>query len=233
MTTLQSAIVKQARVLVLSLGILLFGLVASGVAAAAPVQFSFTGIVLGSNITLSPPFAINQSMSGFFTVSSPLDASTDSNPSGNIARHNNVITNLSVTIGTSTPYVATFGPSNNHITIRNNPGFDSGELGVSTLTSGDSVNGFTPRLFDIRLLDGTAGAFNSEYPVTVPSLSSFSSTNQWRLVFGPGGRVVQGMLTSLTAAVPLPAVAILFGTGLIALVGLGAGGLRNLRRTQA
>jgi len=33
--------------------------------------------------------------------------------------------------------------------------------------------------------------------------------------------------------VPLPAVAILFGAGLIALVGLGAGGLRNLRRTQA
>jgi hypothetical protein len=233
MKTLQSAIVIQVRVLALSLGIILCGLVAPGMARAAPIQFSFTGVVLDSNIALSPPFAINQSMSGFFTVSSPLDASADSNPSGNIARHNNVITNLSVTIGASSPYVATFGPSNNHITIRNNPAFDSGELGVSTLTSGDPVNGFTPRLFDIRLLDGTAGAFNSQYPTTVPSLSSFSSTNQWRLVFGPGGRVVQGMLTSLTAAVPLPAVAILFGAGLIALVGLGAGGLRNLRRTQA
>ena len=227
----------QVRVLALSLGIILSGLVVSGTAGAAPIQFSFTGIVLDSNIALSPPFAINQSMSGFFTVSSPLDVSTDSNPSGNIARHNNVITNLSVTIGTSTPYVATFGPStfgpsNDHITIRNNPAFDSGELGVSTLTSGDPVNGSTPTLFDIRLLDGTAGAFNSQYPTTVPSLSSFMSTNQWRLVFTPGGGVVQGMLTSLTA-VPLPAAVLLFGAGLISLVGLGAGGLRNLRWPQA
>jgi hypothetical protein len=233
MKTVQSAIAMQVRVLALSLGIVLSGLVVSGTAGAAPIQFSFTGIVLNSNIALSPPFAINQSMSGFFTVSSPLDASTDSNPSGNIARHNNVISNLSVTIGTSTPYVATFGPSNNQITIRNNPAFDSVELGVSTLISGVPVNGSTPTLFDIRLLDGTAGAFNSQYPTTVPSVSSFGSTNQWRLVFAPGGRVVQGMLTSLTAAVPLPAVAILFGAGLIALVGLGAGGLRNLRGTQA
>lgn len=230
MITLLSTMVMHVRVLALSLGIILSGLVVSGTAGASSIQFSFSGIVLGSNIALSPPFAINQSMSGFFTISSPLNASTDSNPSGNIARHNNVITNLSMTIGTSTPYVATFGPSNNHITIRNNPAFDSAELGVSTLTAGDPVNGLTPSLFDIRLLDGTAGAFNSQYPTTVPSLSSFISTNQWRLVFGPGGRVVRGMLTSLTAVVPLPAVAILFGAGLIALVGLGAGGLRNLRR---
>jgi hypothetical protein len=34
-------------------------------------------------------------------------------------------------------------------------------------------------------------------------------------------------------ATPLPASAILFGVGLIALVGLGAGGLRNLREPRA
>jgi hypothetical protein len=232
MKTVQSAMVIQVRVLALSLGIILSGLVLSGTAGAAPITFSFTGVVLDSNVTLSPPFAINQSMSGFFTVNSPLDASTDSNPSANIARHNNVITNLSVTIGTPTPYVATFGQPSSQVTIRNTPAFDSAELGVSTLTSGDPVNGFTPTLFDARLLDGTAGAFNSQYPTTVPSLSSFGSTNQWRLVFAPGGLVVRGMLTSLTT-VPLPAAVILFGAGLISLVGLGAGGLRNLRRSQA
>ena len=91
-----------------------------------------------------------------------------------------------------------------------------------------------PKLFDIRLLDGTATAFNSQYPTTVPSLSSFASTNLWRLVFTPGGGVVQGKLTSFTlTAVPLPAAVILFGAGLISLVGLGAGGLRNLRWPQA
>lgn len=227
----QSAMVMQVRVLALSLGIILSGLVLSGTAGAASITFAFTGVVLDANGALTP-FATNQSMSGLVTVNTPLDASTDSNASADIARHNNVITNLSVTIGSPTPYVATFGQPGSHVTIRNNPAFDSAELGVSTLTSGDPVNGFTPTLFDARLLDGTAGAFSSQYPTTAPSLSSFGSTNQWRLVFGPGDLVVRGMLTSLTT-VPLPAAVILFGAGLISLVGLGAGGLRNLRRTQA
>ncbi len=53
--------------------------------------------------------------------------------------------------------------------------------------------------------------------------------NQWRLDFGGAGNYVVGSLAHLTA-VPLPAAVILFGAGLISLVGLGAGGLRNLRR---
>ena len=235
MKKVQSAM--QMRVLALSLGIILSGLVMSGTAGAAPIQFSFTGIVLDSHVLLSPPFAINQPMSGFFTVDSPLDASTDSNTLGNIARYNNRITNLSVTIDTSTTtlpstYVATFGQPNNHIRIQDGPAFDSAKLVVNTLTSGAPVNGLTPTRFDITLVDGTAGVFNSQYPTTVPSLSSFMTTNRWRLEFAPGGRVVQGIMTSLTA-VPLPAAVLLFGVGLISLVGLGAGGLRNLRWPQA
>ena len=239
MKTVQSAM--QVRVLALFLGIIFSGLVVSGTAGATSIPFSFTGIVQGSSQVLSPPFFIGQQMSGFFTVESPLDATTDSNPSGNIARYNNRITNLSVTIDTSTPtvpstYVATFGQPDNRITIRDLPAFDSAQLVVNTLTSGApvvNVNGsFTPTRFDISLVDGTAGVFNSQYPTTVPSLSSFLTTNQWRLVFTPGGGVVQGNLTSLTA-VPLPAAVLLFGAGLISLVGLGTGGLRNLRWPQA
>jgi len=65
-------------------------------------------------------------------------------------------------------------------------------------------------------------------PTTPPSLSSFAK-NQWRLDFGGGvGNYVVGSL----AHVPLPAAVILFGAGLISLVGLGAGGLRNLRWPQ-
>lgn len=212
------------------LGIILCGLLSGGltVATAAPVTFSFTGVVLGSNVKVSPPFNIGQTMSGFFTV----DLVTDSNPSNNIARYNNQITNLSVTIGTSTPYTATFGQPNNHITIRNLNAFDSAELVVNKLTSGAPVNGFTPTKFDITLVDGTAGAFSSQYPTTVPSLSSFLTTNQWRLVFGPGGRVVYGAMSSITA-VPLPAAVILFGAGLVALAGLGAGSWRQRKNGMA
>lgn len=214
------------------LAILLGGMLSGGPAGAAPIQFSFTGIVQSSNVALSPPFAIGQSMSGIVTVNSPLNASTDSNPAANIARHNDVITSLNVTIGSSTPYTATFGLLDNHITIRNLPAFDSAELVVNTLTSGAPVNGFTPTRFDIDLVDGTAGAFGSQYPTTVPSLSSFLTTNRWRLVFGPGARVVQGTLTSLTA-VPLPAAVLLFGAGVLALVGLGAGSWRQRRSSLA
>ena len=217
--------VMQARVFALSLGIIIFGLVVSETVGAAPIQFSFTGIVQDSNVRLSPPFGIGQTMSGSFTVDS---AAPDVNPSANIARYNGAISSLNVTIGTSTPYTATFGQPDNHVIIRNLPAFDSAQLVVNKLTSGAAVNGFSPTSFDFNLVDGTASAFNSQYPTSVPSLSSFLTTNQWRLVFAPGGRVVQGTLTSLTA-VPLPAAIILFGAGIVALAGLGAGSWRQRR----
>ncbi|MDP1769358.1 MAG: hypothetical protein Q8L74_11215 [Nitrospirota bacterium] len=67
-----------------------------------------------------------------------------------------------------------------------------------------------------------------------PSLASLTA-HRWRLVFAnPDGDVltIRGALNSFTTA-PLSAAALLFGAGLISLVGLGAGGLRNLRVTQA
>jgi hypothetical protein len=70
-----------------------------------------------------------------------------------------------------------------------------------------------------------------------PNLSAvLSSASRWRLIFendidGESARI-QGTIAHLTA-VPLPTAVLLFGAGLISLVGLGAGGLRNLRGTQA
>ena len=96
-----------------------------------------------------------------------------------------------------------------------------------------TVNFLAPRLFDFQLR-GPASLFGSDaLPTTVPSIGSFNDFNRWRLVFGPGnGIVVRGDLTALTA-VPLPAAVILFGAGLVALVGLGAGSWRRKSNSLA
>jgi hypothetical protein len=88
--------------------------------------------------------------------------------------------------------------------------------------------------FRLDLEDEDGNAITGTGLQNPPSLGDLSST-QWRLVFeNSNGRAVrlQGVLNSLTV-VPLPAAVLLFGAGLISLVGLGAGGLRNLRRSQA
>jgi hypothetical protein len=98
--------------------------------------------------------------------------------------------------------------------------------------TGGAINGVLPTSFQVSLTDPSGTVFsNLSLPTTPPSLSSFAM-NQWRLDFGGVGNYVVGSLAHLTA-VPLPAAVILFGAGLISLVGLGAGGLRNLRWPQA
>ena len=95
-------------------------------------------------------------------------------------------------------------------------------------------NGYTPVRFDLQLDHETGGAFTGTNLQNPPSLASLTGT-RWRLIFenGDGNLVrIQGALNSLTA-VPLPAAVLLFGAGLISLVGLGAGGLRNLRGSKA
>lgn len=62
---------------------------------------------------------------------------------------------------------------------------------------------------------------NDQFPSSPPSLSSLTKT-QWRIIFedleGPAHRV-------LLSSVSLPASVWLFGTGLVALVGLGSRGI--------
>jgi len=202
--------------------IALCSLLLSGNAAhAALVTYSFTGIVDDVHPQLESTFSEGQSLLGSITVNM---ADTNINPRvGHYA-----VTNFSLNVG---GYIATMGPSG-QVQIQDKlTGFDRTD-GLVSAPNGQSVDGLSLRQFDIGLQE-PASLFNSDaLPMTPPSLSSFNKLNQFRLLFGEGlGRSVSGTLTSLSA-VPLPAVAILFGVGLIALVGLGAGGLRNLRRAQ-
>jgi len=214
------------RQLFLKLGftasMLLWASIAVTPATAALIQYSFTGTVDKVQSQLSSTFNTSQLMSGLMTVNT-----SDTNVLTSIGNY--AITPFSLNIG---GYTATMGTSG-QVEIRNGlPGLDGFNVTVNA-PNGLNVNFLAPSIFDIQLR-GPASIFNSDaLPTTPPSVSAFSNFNQWRLVFGPGlGVAVSGTVTNLTV-VPLPTAVILFGAGLISLVGLGAGGLRNLRGPQA
>ena len=169
-------------------------------------------------------------MSGTMTVNTADGTAGNLNGSYNIQ-------SLNVTIG---GYTASVGPTGT-VNIRNGSGSGLGadRFEVSAPQSGnltgDPINFLLPRLFTINLR-GPSSIFGSDaLPSSIPSISSFTNAKQFRLQFGPTNGAnarVQGEMTSLTT-VPLPAGVVLFGVGLVALIGLGAGGLRNLRLPKA
>jgi hypothetical protein len=204
--------------------------IGSGLAAApamaASMTFNFTGAVSDVSAALFPHLTAGHSLTGSYTFNT---ATIDSNPSANIGRYNGTIQALTVnlvpTIGST--YTATLGSAgSNFIEIRNQPSSD--RYLVQAPLTGPLVNGYSPLRFRIELIDPTATAFGNDLlPSTPPSLSSFAAS-RFRIVFedGSGNARVRGTLTSLTA-VPLPTAVILFGAGLLALVGLGAGSRRQ------
>jgi hypothetical protein len=203
----------------------LCSLIVSGNAAhAALVTYSFTGSVGNVSGDLKSTIPLTSSMSGTFTF----DNATL--PSGT-GRYLGAVQNLSLTIGTYAANLDGLG-STNVIRITDDPSGDLWRLRTSMV--GPSVGEFTPEHFRLNLADDDGGAINGTALNNPPSLGDLTSTH-WRLVFeNIDGKTVrvQGVLNSLTA-MPLPAAVILFGAGLISLVGLGAGGLRNLRWPQA
>ena len=164
-------------------------------------------------------------MSGTMTVNT---ADTFS-PITNTTFGKYTITNFSLNIG---GYTATMGTSG-QVEIKNGlPGLDGFKMTVNA-PSGLNVNFLAPRLFDFELRGPNTQFGTDALPTTVPTIASFTNFNRWRLVFGPGnGHVVRGDMSSLTV-VPLPAAVILFGAGLVALVGLGAGSWRQKKNTIA
>ncbi|BCA53550.1 hypothetical protein W02_06900 [Nitrospira sp. KM1] len=194
-------------------------------AHAALVSYSFTGSVGQVNGALLPTINPTSSVSGTFQFDNTL--ATGGNYPG-------VVTNMTLSVG---GYTSSYAPGANTVSVLKGIDLGGGMLGdrwrLVTAATGAAVNGYTPSSFDLNL-DREGSLFANTNLQNPPSLSSLTGT-RWRLVFenAQGDLVrVQGSLNKLTA-VPLPAAVILFGAGLISLVGLGAGGLRNLQRTQA
>jgi hypothetical protein len=233
---MKKRILQASRYLGLAAGLICLNSVAMAPAMAATIIYNFSGNVtdvgrfLSAPAVPSPKFTTGSTMTGTMTVDT-----VDGTSGGLVGSYN--IQSLSVTIGT---YTATVGPTGT-VNIRNGNGggaaVDRFEVSAPSQPGnlvGDPINFLLPRLLTINLR-GPNNVFTSDQlPSSVPSLSSFAAANQFRLQFGPtngaNARVV-GQLTELTA-VPLPASVILFGLGLVALIGLGAGGLRNIRVPQ-
>ncbi|NOS79743.1 MAG: hypothetical protein HOP35_17565 [Nitrospira sp.] len=210
----------------IGLGVILCGLLASP-ATAALITYNFTGDVTHVHSQLTSSFSTNPSpsaMSGFVTLNT-VDTNVLDTKVGNYT-----VTNFSVTIGS---YTATMGTSGLVEIKDGTPGLDR-VIGTINSPNGPNVNFLAPRLFDVQLR-GPAGTFSGDaLPTTAPSISSFTNFNRWRLIFGPegNGKVVRGTITSLTA-VPLPTAVLLFGAGLVALAGLGAGSRRQRKNSLA
>lgn len=203
----------------IALGVILGGLLSCGptAAIAAPVTFSFSGVVNHVDARLFPAFSAGQTFSGSYTFESTTPLTRPGN------RYNGAITAFGANLGS---YNAVLGAGNNFIAVTNHRGFDRYTLSAP-LTPVPGAPGLALR-FRLDLIDHSGNAFSSRaLPTTPPSLSSFAA-NRWRLVFedATGRARIRGMLTSLTA-VPLPAAVILFGAGLVALAGFGAGNWRK------
>lgn len=218
----------------IGLGIVMGGLLWGGLPAnqamADFVQFNFSGAVSHVSTPLFPALNAGQTLSGSFTYDT---ATPDSNGSPSIGRYNDAITLLSVNLG---PFAGTLGaesPGNNNFVRVVNSSTDT--FDVRAPLTGSLVGSYEPLYFRITLKDPSGAVFgDTSLPTltTAPSLSSFA-TDRFRIVFenGSGIAKVRGSLTALTA-VPLPPAVILFGAGLIALVGLGAGSWRKRNNTS-
>ena len=212
--------------------IALCSLLLSGNAAyAALVTYSFEGSVSNVNGPLTPTVNMMSPVSGTFEFN---------NSPAVGGNYQGVVSNLTLNIG---DYTAKYVAGANAVSIFQNIDLGDGFFGdrwqlVTAATAAapsGSINGYSPFRFDLNL-DQEGSLFANTNMQDPPSLGNpdFLSGTRWRLLFENSNGVVrvQGALSSLTA-VPLPAAVILFGAGLISLVGLGAGGLRNLRWPQA
>lgn len=225
-------------------GLLMFVSGAADPVMAGSITYDFGGTInfVGNNLTNSlfheaPPSNSGSTMTGRMKVDT-----TDGTSGGLVGTY--TIKTFNLQVGS---YHMTFNPTDgNTVTIRNGTGNGVGadRFLVTAGVDGTTVRpgSGTPGVFTMNLR-GPSNIFSSDaLPNPVPSSPSlgdvFTRRHEFRLQFvnangnGGDGRAVTGDITSLKA-VPLPPGAILFAIGLVALIGLGAGGLRNLRSPQA
>jgi hypothetical protein len=212
--------------LVFTASLLLWASIAVPLAMAHLVTFQFTGSVTDVGVGTPTAYSIgNGSVLNGSYLMDPQDPNIirTVNPAGHATYDAVGVKNLTFTLGdlvASPPF----------------QGYTkAGSVGVSSSSSAGGQSYITSTSFDspeVASLEigyfGGSGYINDnlDLPTTPPSITSFTST-RFRLYFNnqSGTPFVEGHLTM--APVPLPPAVILFGAGLVALVGLVAGNWRH------
>jgi len=103
---------------------------------------------------------------------------------------------------------------------------------VAMSFSGDPVNGQAASRFELDFGSVLNPWNDNSLPMTPPTLNSISAPMRFAVIFAGGeSSTLRGNISSLAlVATPLPPAVILFGAGLVALIGLGA---RNWQRARA
>lgn len=214
--------------LALTASLLFWAGVAGTPAMAASGAFSFSGLI-GGDSSLQAGLSFPGSVNVDYTLD--FDSPTVTTIGSNTGSYDGAIRNLEVKIG---GYTASLVPNSgsNFIEIQQIPnpsGFDhflmKANIAGNSVTTGDGI--FHPLTLYIDFTR-PPGAFGNS--LTPPTLGSIVGVANYHVVFERGNGILKELNGSGNiAAVPLPPAVILFGAGLVALIGLGA---RNWQRKQ-
>jgi len=192
-------------------------------ANAAPITISFNGLVSDMRDSfVAPTGTLGHQVDGSFSLKAIPGTDVAYNPmiAGLFFRFDGVSSSAAFVPGLLNGFVM-YGASKN--------GKDRLKFGGSV--AGTSLNGFDPSEFRLELKHANMFANDNLQP---PSLDGVLRKSSRRLNLEDGDEArasIKGGFSQLMA-VPLPAAVVLLSAGLISLVGLGAGGLRNLRKAQ-
>jgi hypothetical protein len=211
-------------------------LAVSGLAQASLITFNFEGVVGFTPQSASLGIASGTPIRGFYTFESTTpDLVPGTGPNASVGRYVfNALTIQFLGNTYTTGAVATkFINVTNSVTI-DSYSVDHIAVGSTPSLSGPPVNGLAPFAFQFNI-SGTGGnnLFDSDaLPLEPPSLASpfgLSRPFSFAFVGGINNGVcgsslcrANGEITSLTA-VPLPGALLLFGSGLLGLMGISVG----------
>ena len=193
-----------------ALALALAGVTAGG-AAAAPITVSFTGTITFVPMQISSgPFESGDAISGSFQLEA---ATPDLDPAPTEGEYQGAVSNLSFTFG---GYSGT-GTGENQLHMRDGAGNVVDNFFVQSDFSGADVAGFPPFHFLFDLGDAENTIFSSDAIPTSLDLADFEVRNLI-LGFEDGSSIynVNGTITSVTYAVPEPALLGLAGLVLAA-----------------